>query len=301
MKVNFWEEFQRLILDYPVPSYFGHSNSNSLGGYIHNTDDCYMCFDSTKLSNCTYCFDCSECNNCADMDFALQCDNCFMSMGYKLNDCRYIFDGGNLTNCEFCVNCGNCQDCFGCVDIGNKQYCFFNKQLSKDKYFETVKNYKANHTVEEIIHELKQHAEQFPVAATLGAKSADANCDYADEVPRSRNMYMCFSCADCMNVLYSRDSYHCVDSSDLSYCYKCEGCYSCVDLGHSNNCVSCYFSDRLLDCWYNYYCNNSQSCLGCVGLDNKRFCVLNRQVDEAKYNEVLEKIRKNPNVEIDIL
>lgn len=299
--MNFWKEFQRLILDYPVPEYFGHANEKSFGDYMHNCENCYMAFDSSKCTDGAYLYTDENCNSCVDLDFSNICENCYMSVSSgKCNNCSYVFDSGNLTNCDYCLNCGNCQDCFGCVDIGNKQYCFFNRQMTKEEYFGVVEEYKSNREPEQILEDLRKHAERFPVTATSGTRRTDSNTDYTDSVYRSQNVYMSFEITDSQNILYSNQSHYCVDCCDLSYCYKCENCYNCVDTGHSHTCVACYFSNRLLNCMYNYYCNNCQDCIGCVGLYDKKFCVLNRQVTEERFNEIKELVAKNPNVEIEL-
>ena len=39
-------------------------------------------------------------------------------------------------NVEYSFNCYNCSYCFGCLGLKKKQFCIFNKQYTKDKYFE---------------------------------------------------------------------------------------------------------------------------------------------------------------------
>ncbi len=45
-------------------------------------------------------------------------------------------------NVSYSYNCVNCQDCFGCVGIKNGKYMIFNKQYSKEDYFEMVEKIK---------------------------------------------------------------------------------------------------------------------------------------------------------------
>ncbi|MEA3357326.1 MAG: hypothetical protein U9Q67_02730 [Patescibacteria group bacterium] len=294
-------EFQKLVVEYPVPVYFGHANKDFLGDYGHHCENAYMSFDSNKLSNCAYIYDSERCSDCMDMEFSLMCERCYMTVNaYKCSNSSYLSCCRELVNCEFCYDCFNCQDCFGCVDIANKQFCFFNKQLKKESYAETVAEYKKQHSVEQIMADFIKLAETIPVAATSGDRNSDMNTEYSDTVYRSQNVYMSYEVADSQNLLYSDHCYYCTDCVDITFCFKCENCYSCVDTGHSNSCVGTYFSDKGLECMYCYYCNNCQDCIGCVGLEGKKNCVLNRQVDKAKYDEIKQLIKENPEAEIEL-
>jgi hypothetical protein len=42
----------------------------------------------------------------------------------------------------YSISCKNCSNCFGCVGLTNAEYCIFNKQYTKEEYFEMVEKIK---------------------------------------------------------------------------------------------------------------------------------------------------------------
>lgn len=300
MKVNFLVEFNRLILDYPVPEYFGHSNENASGDYIYHNDKTFSCFDAGTINISAYIWDSLHISDSVEVSFGRECEKCYMcDQVYKCNNCDYVFNSRGMLNCQYCFNCGNLQDCFGCVGIWNSQYVLFNRQMKKGEYLQEIKKLKEV-PGDELLSRLKKLAQKIPLPPTNGAGNSDSNTEYGDDIHRSQNVYMAFSVTDSQNVLYATDSNYCVDSVDLSNCYKCDSSYNCVDTGRAYNSIAIYFGYRLVNCAYCYYCQNCQDCLGCVGLEGKRYCVLNRQVGKKVYQKVLTQILKNPNAIIDL-
>jgi hypothetical protein len=108
-----------------------------------------------------------------DIQQAKNCQNCFFTR-YGVENCRNIFAAGYLLkdgydaifggdqselfyetvggmqsqrcfftrapyhskDIEYCNRIINCSNLFGCVNLRNKQYCIFNKQYTKEEYFE---------------------------------------------------------------------------------------------------------------------------------------------------------------------
>jgi hypothetical protein len=78
-----------------------------------NCYDCTMWGDNIEL-----CYECSSVgSDCYNMKFTCRC-----SKGSRDNEYSY-----------FCYNCSNI---FACSGLRNKQYCIFNKQYTKEEYFE---------------------------------------------------------------------------------------------------------------------------------------------------------------------
>ena len=56
---------------------------------------------------------------------------------------KFIIEGKQaLNNVEYCDACQSSSYLFGCIALKNKQYCIFNKQYSKEEYFEMVEKIK---------------------------------------------------------------------------------------------------------------------------------------------------------------
>ena len=50
-------------------------------------------------------------------------------------------------------------------------------------------------------------------------------------------------------------------------------------------------SNTISECEYVMNCKNCNYCFGCIGLENKKYCVLNKQYDADKYWELVDEIK----------
>lgn len=118
------------------------------------------------------------------------------------------------------------------------------------------------------------------------------NCDYGNNIFHSKNLSFCFECAHCADSDYLFDCYMTPSSIDCDYCAESELCYESLDT------FKCYNSSYLENCgstrdsMYSYNCINCQNVFGCVDLQNKSFCLFNRQLSEAEYHAAVQ-IYKN--------
>jgi hypothetical protein len=92
----------------------------------------------------------------------------------------------------------------------------------------------------------------------------------------------CKYLADCARVQNAYDMDHTYDCTGLTCeCIDDALLFNCAFL---LNCQNCSVSYYLVDCY------NVKDCCGCVGLRNKRYCVLNKQCTRADYYVLLERI-----------
>lgn len=133
------KKLEPLVCAQTVAPYTGYSNENCVGDYLYNCKNIYYGFDMKNSEDCRYCattesfvdsFDCNFSPSRGELSY-----QCVAVSGYKLMACHNCTNGANLFYCD---NCYNCKDCFGCVGLKNQQYCIFNKQYSKEAYFETL-------------------------------------------------------------------------------------------------------------------------------------------------------------------
>ncbi len=111
------------------------------------------------------------------------------------------------------------------------------------------------------------------------------NSDYCQQAYDNKNSYLCVvveKCEDCMYVTHSNSLRDCFDCSFL---HDCELCYECLDsnkLYACVNCQSCQNSSDLIQC---YDCIGCKNCVGCYGLRNKQYCIMNEQYSKEAYQE----------------
>ncbi|MBU0619238.1 hypothetical protein KKD62_03320 [Patescibacteria group bacterium] len=287
---NFFHEFERLKLLQPrVPDYNSLNNENSnWGSFIHQSKNAYLSFDSSQLVDCGYISEGFKLTDCYDCDYSAECELCYeCSDGFKLFDCIYCYDCSHLTDCHFCIQSCNCQYCFGCVGLNHKKYCFFNRQLSKKKYFKQL-NYWEKQPIDKIFQELDKIRLTVP-RYPLHMEHAN-NC-WGDYIYHSSNCYFCFDSANNEDCGYLFDSHRNKNCYELEHSFWSELSYELIDSAHDYNCAYIYFSYSLINCDYMYACRSCEDCLGCVGLKNKKYCILNRQLTEKDYFTKVKQIK----------
>ena len=116
------------------------------------------------------------------------------------------------------------------------------------------------------------------------------NSDYCNQASRNKNCYLCFNGNDSEECAYGvafsgmRECYDFlnVNTCELSYeifwADKCYGCFYCLDI---DSCRNVWFSKDMSNC---------QDCVGCAGLRNKQYCILNQQYSKEEYKKKFDEL-----------
>ncbi|MDD3302361.1 MAG: hypothetical protein PHN31_02315 [Candidatus Gracilibacteria bacterium] len=119
------------------------------------------------------------------------------------------------------------------------------------------------------------------------------NADYGNHSYYNKNSYYVNSCG------YVEDSYYCVTSTN------CKNCVDCLKLTNSQVCYEAINSDNCFHCFYVLNCNNCsylylgedcigcKNCLGCKGLNNSEYYILNKPYSKQDYQKEYDKIFLN--------
>lgn len=138
-----------------------------------------------------------------------------------------------------------------------------------------------NRPILEQLHELRLTTPH-PCVLT---DSENENSEYTHHAGHEKNCYLMFHTSfaeDCMYGYGVKKAKSCVDNY---YCHGSELCYECIDvkecydLKWSQDCINCSTSAFLRDCI------GCQDCLLCVGLRNKKHCILNEQLTKEEYEK----------------
>lgn len=289
---DFFTEYQRLINSQPyIPTHNLNCQSCELGDYNYHSKNLAYAFDNVSCEDSCYIYDSYMAVNCFDGDYCIESQSCYESVDvFKCFNGWYLEYSARLRDSYYCYNCNDSHDLFGCVHLNHKSFCIFNKQYSKEEYFEKIKELK-NKPAKEILAKLEELKTKYPVTQTNITHTE--NCDYCNHVHYSKNLYLCFDVVGSEDCGYLFDCDHCRNSWDLTNCHECELCYECTDSAHLYNCQFVDYSDYCRDSAYLYNCHNLKNCFGCVGLSHKEYCILNRQYTKEGYLEKLEEIKKN--------
>lgn len=155
-KINLgsYEQFEK------IKEQFRELKVNSIHKYANLTNSPSSLGDNmTDATNCKYCYDIWD--NVKDCKYAINgginMNNCYDGYGIGVSsDLEYeVVDSGDKSsnlisdivvwNCldvSYSINCHGSKNLFGCIGLRKKQYCIFNKQYTKDEYFEMVSKIK---------------------------------------------------------------------------------------------------------------------------------------------------------------
>lgn len=288
---SFLDQITELARRVPIPAIvqFDSHNSNysSWGGAIRN---CYLCSCVSYTENCCYCYFTHESRSCIDStevhkgELAHTCiygENIFnVRFAVLVDDCR---------DSAFLFDCKDCSDCFWCVGLRHKQYCIRNVEYSKEEY-------EAQLTEELAQAPLTMDTfDRFYQWSLRHPRHCNANMD--SENSTGTRLYNCKDCTACYNTAEGENVTHGFgtlkvrDSMDVSFMgFDCELLYNSIS-GEETTWSGCnFFTMKSSRLWYSMYCLNSQDLFGCIGLRNKRFCILNKGYSEEDYEALRARI-----------
>ena len=132
--LEFWQKF-------PVKYYHGIRNHNCTGERISDSKNVLDSVSIQQGENMRYCqisvlkaansYDCVQLF--MGVENAYECVTC----GEGSYNLKYCFNcWAESRDLEYCGYCRGSSNCFGCVGLSKKQYCIFNKQCTKEEYFE---------------------------------------------------------------------------------------------------------------------------------------------------------------------
>ena len=149
-------------------------------------------------------------------------------------------------------------------------------------------------TREEIQQKFLKFRSQQIVKNFQGKHTEDCTGDYLVETKN------CLSCFDCE---YLENSKYCTDlkkgdrmsfgNYDIAYFgMGVENCYECSVAGYSaNHNLFCPEVWNGSDVFYSYFClRNTEHLFGCVGLRQKKYCILNKQYSQEEYEKLVPQI-----------
>ena len=297
---TFFEQVNGLILAVPTPSLVNIKDVKSdFCNFTYQSKNCYLNFASDVNEDSAYLYHSIENRNCFDMLGSRKNEN-----SYELIDCERCYGSVGLflsedcLNSSYCYDCRNCQNCTGCFGLRNAKFCILNKQYTKEDYQKELDNLKwgtvagKNVFVEKFNQMLLKHPRKF----SNSRHTVKSEGDYLNHVK---------NCKDCFDVEGPAEDLHFViyGVTNMKNVYdgyaigmNIENSYDIFDAGDNMSDVA--FSGNLwnsFSCRYCYFVKNCSDCFGCVGLLNKKYCILNKQYAKEQYEELIPKIIKHMN------
>jgi len=299
-KTPFFAQFKKLLGRVPLPAVFNSSSVNSnYCNHVGEMKNAYLVSASWKSEDIMYSSGCSFLKDCLDVFAVSHSELCYEDISStKLYKTFFSENCENCTESFFLFDCRGCPNCFCSTDLRNKQYYIFNVPYSKEEYIKKLKeldlgSYENLHKVAAKFGELKGKA--LRKYATL-SNVQNTTGDYLANVSNSKN---CFNLIDdvrdckwCMNGgvnMFSVYDGYGVGDMELGY--------EAVDTGLQS--ARLFFTIVVWtssDVQYSYNCHGCENCFGCIGLRNKKYCILNTQYTPEDYKALLPKILEHMNL-----
>lgn len=287
---DFYTRYLRLIESLPRPPTKNmRSDGIEWGDANYNCSNLIYSFDNANCQNGLYLYCSYLAANCVDCSYAIESELCYQSVDlfkcYKVYFSNYC---ARLRESYYCYDCNDSHHLFGCTHLNHKEYCIFNRQYSSDEYQKQVDEL-IKRLPQEILKTVDELIEQFPLTQTNVTRSE--NCHYGNHVHYSKNVYFSFDATDNQDCGYLYDSHHNQDCWDSTWLLGSQLCYQCLESRSLYNCAFVNWSSNCRDSWFLNNCYNLKHCFGCVGLDNKEYCLLNRQLTPEEYHEIVERLK----------
>lgn len=295
MSRSFFEQFRELQLQVPMLASRNHvepQNSIAMGSHgdvnsyfssgCENTKDSFFCAWSDTPDRS------AEMHNVKQATQCYQIDNCF-----NVFNSRFLRDCADVLNSAFVFYAKDLEYCFGATVKKHKKFIYFNKQLTKEQYAEEMK--KIDISCRSAVESYKKRFNELLVNDTIwpqnmNVKAEGSSGEYIISGTNCQNCYL--------TVGASRDMFWCShtsgDSFNNAFCqliHDTSNSYNSCDLAACSGCAMCWGCATSQNLTYCLQCFNCEDCFGCVGLQRQKFCVFNKQYEEAEYRQLVEEIK----------
>jgi hypothetical protein len=294
----FFTQWRSLLSSCPMQAL---SNSNAINSDFCNVADgsknSYMCSGSWYIENTLYSNRILEIKDSLDLHVVYKSELCYECV--YCTDCYHTLYSLNCKNCVdsyFLYDCHGCVNCFGCSNLRNKSYCLWNKQLSKEKYFEEIS--KLDLTDHKVISEIKSKFKDLYISSIHKfANLIKVINSSGNNLEGAKNCKVCFDLNGTMEDLKythwggkaTKDAYDSgpgIGSVEVAYEAFDTG------VGGSNNLfTSVVYGSNNVE--YSFNCYNCSNIFGCIGLRSKNYCILNKQYSKEEYEKLIPKIKEH--------
>jgi len=295
-KKSFFGQLKELSVRVPQPSQtmWNTVNSDYCTG-SNGLKSCYLVFVATNCEDCMYSSWVNKTKGSIDVTQMDSCDECYESFGSAKSH-RAFFS----SDCEDCVdiwfskNLQGCMNCVGCVNLHNKQYHIFNQLYSKEEYEKKFLelDFGSLENLEKFAIQAEDFFSKNIVRYVHGKHNFNVSGEYINNSKNVRDSYYVNGGENCRysQYLITPSSKDCMDFSHWGE--NSELIYEVSSCGVNSSRIK--FSYRTYrssqECTYCMQCTATSNSFGCVGLQKKQYCILNRQYAKEEYEALVPKI-----------
>ncbi|MBI4836623.1 MAG: hypothetical protein HY817_05180 [Candidatus Abawacabacteria bacterium] len=267
---------------------FGGQEAIEYNNFAYEAKNCYLCFWGDYGQDSMYNYGYVNLKNCINNFWLFDGELCFQCVNSQYCfRAQYVMNSENISDSAFIADCKHLDHCMFCVNLHHKKYCIWNKQYTKEEYFEQKKAYATGSFAawEKMAEEFANFVKTFPRRALRNFNVE--NCDQGDMNNNAKDCYVSFHMVEAERCCYGIDNmkafncYDCYGSVNMTHCYEC---YAVVNCQHCLWSFDCYDSS---DLYYCQSCRNSHDLFGCIGLKNKQYCIFNKEYTKSEYEKLL--------------
>lgn len=287
----FFEQFRDLQNKVPRLVIFANKSENSdYTCHSFQNRNCYLCFRLRDCEDLAYSFQCIDCKDCMDCYSITECQLCYKCFDcFKCYNCKYVSFAKNCSDCVFGYDLIGCRNCFGCSGLRNKEYCIFNEQKTREEYEKFVEEFDFCNGDAFSEAEGRYIEIMMSVPRKNLAEVNNENC-VGDHLHNSKNCFECYDCEGLEDCAYSTFIFKDRDCYDLHGVGESELCYDSMGVEEVYNLKFSYLTYNTKNSSYCALCFNSENLFGCISLNQKKNCILNKQYGEGEYKEMVNKI-----------
>ena len=123
----------------------------------------------------------------------------------------------------------------------------------------------------------------------------DWNSIYTNHLLNPKNSYLCFNSINIEDCMYTREwesSKYCINCDFVIHCENCHDCVQCFDSYDMKSCQYCYWCSF---CECSEKCTNCHYCINCSNLENKSYCINNKQYTKDEYEWLSTRTKRKLN------
>lgn len=281
---------------FPMPSFLNRDPSSVNSEYSNGGKDLkngYYCFGGFRSEDIWYTNLVNKSKEIMDSRAINKCDRLYGGVSSDgMYNSAYIYFSKDSSDSYFLFDCRNCADCFGCVNLRNKRYCIWNEQKTKEEYEAFMKSIRpfSHRMIEDTKEKFWNFIQTLPMNAsrnissqntfgTLNERSSDlfdaTDCDNSEHC---RHVDAALSHKDSMDILFSGGHSHSL--------------YQTINVGNQASNMKFSVSTKFsTDCEFVFNSKNLSNCFMCFGLQNKSYCVLNKQYTPEEYWPLVDQIK----------
>lgn len=283
---SFFEQWRELQLSVPMSAQRNHVEPKNSISFVSQGDEDSYFVGASKSKRTIYSHVATDTEDSCEVYQGFSIQNSYNVVhSHRIFNSKFVRECYDCLNSAFLFDCRNCEFCFGATNKRNKKYVWFNEQLSKEEWEKRMAEVDlgSRRVSDDYLSRFyRLIAEQGVWPENFNNQDVDSTGEYLNKTTNVRASYFCAE--------GGVDEYFCNFSLGASrqnaftgYPVFATDCYYSASISRGGNCKFCFLNIQSNQMEYSLLCYNCENCFGCIGLQRKQFCILNKQYTEEEY------------------